>query len=39
LETGSVEGAQDRVTVDANGDAVRPVYFGVVKHGAFARYE
>jgi branched-chain amino acid transport system substrate-binding protein len=39
LDTGSVEGAQDRVTIDANGDAMRPVYFGVVKNGAFARYE
>jgi branched-chain amino acid transport system substrate-binding protein len=39
LATGSVDGAQDKVTVDAFGDAVRPVYFGVVKNGAFARYE
>jgi branched-chain amino acid transport system substrate-binding protein len=39
LGTGAVEGAQDRVTVDAYGDAARPVYFGVVKNGAFARYE
>jgi branched-chain amino acid transport system substrate-binding protein len=39
LATGSIDGAQDKVTVDAFGDAVRPVYFGVVKNGAFARYE
>jgi branched-chain amino acid transport system substrate-binding protein len=39
LAVGSVEGAQDRVSVDANGDAMRPVFFGVVKNGAFARYE
>jgi branched-chain amino acid transport system substrate-binding protein len=39
LATGTVDGAQDKVTVDAFGDAVRPVYFGVVKNGAFARYE
>jgi branched-chain amino acid transport system substrate-binding protein len=39
LASGTVDGAQDKVTVDAFGDAVRPVYFGVVKNGAFARYE
>jgi branched-chain amino acid transport system substrate-binding protein len=39
LAAGKVEGAQDPVTLDAYGDAMRPVYFGVVKNGAFARYE
>ena len=36
---GSFEGVQNRVTLDAFGDATRSVYFGVVKDGAFAKLD
>jgi branched-chain amino acid transport system substrate-binding protein len=39
LAVGRFDGAQNPVRLDANGDVVRDVYFGVVKNGAFARYE
>lgn len=39
LAIGHFEGAQNAVQLNANGDVSRGVYFGVVKNGAFARYE
>jgi branched-chain amino acid transport system substrate-binding protein len=39
ISIGSFEGVQNRVTIDAFGDATRNVYFGVVKDGAFAKLE
>ncbi len=37
LRIGRFEGAQNSLTLDQFGDVTRDVYFGVVRHGAFAK--
>jgi branched-chain amino acid transport system substrate-binding protein len=39
LAIGTFEGVQNRVSLDAFGDATRSVYFGVVKDGSFAKFD
>jgi branched-chain amino acid transport system substrate-binding protein len=39
LGIGSFDGVQNRVSLDAFGDATRSVYFGLVKDGAFAKFD
>lgn len=39
LGIASFDGVQNRVTLDAYGDATRSVYFGIVKDGAFAKLD